>query len=58
MMCVHSQGGPERFSEAKEIKAAKQELRVDLFSRAPGDMVGACLWPPAFSFLRSGSWLG
>lgn len=49
----------EHFSEAKEIKSAKQKLKTDLFSRAAGYVTNAsvggldpaisqgiiCVWP-------------
>lgn len=52
-MCVHSQGGPEHFSEVKEINPAKQKLKVELLSRAPGHMEGSRHWAPSFRLKES-----
>lgn len=40
-MCTDLQGRKEHFSEVKEIKSAKQKLKMDLFSRTPGYMMNA-----------------
>lgn len=39
-VCTHREG-QEHFSEAKEIKSAKQKLKMDLFSRASGYVMNA-----------------